>query len=104
MSASTGLSPKILLGQIAVSLRVMAGRQPLAGSFGADAPALWQAIGAGMVFTLLVTIYPGVGSSLTLFAATFIAQFIGVVLMILLMQMIIWMMERLPKRLEPALN
>ena len=67
MSVSSSLSPQILLGQIAISLRVMAGRQPLAGSFGADAPALWQAIGAGMVFTLLVTIYPGVGSSLSLF-------------------------------------
>ena len=89
MSASSGLSLQILLGQIAVSLRVMAGRQPLAGSFGVDPPALWQAIGAGMIFTLLVTIYPGVGSSLSLFAATFIAQFIGVVLMVLLMHMII---------------
>ena len=89
MSVSSGLTPQILLGQIAVSLRVMAGRQPLAGSFGADAPALWQAIGAGMVFTLLVTVYPGVGSSLSLFAATFIAQFIGVVLMLLLMHMIL---------------
>ena len=37
MSASSGLSPQILLGKIADSLRVMAGRQPLAGSFGADA-------------------------------------------------------------------
>ena len=89
MSASSGLSPQILLGQIAVSLRVMVGQKPLAGSFGEDAPALWQAIGAGMVFTLLVTIYPGVGSSMSLFAATFIAQFIGVVLMLLLMQMIL---------------
>ena len=54
MSASSGLSPQILLGKIANSLRVMAGRQPLAGSFGADAAALWQAIGAGMIFTFLV--------------------------------------------------
>ena len=89
MSASSGLSPQILLGQIAVSLRVMVGQKPVAGSFGEDAPALWQAIGAGMVFTLLVTIYPGVGSSMSLFAATFIAQFIGVVLMLLLMHMIL---------------
>ena len=89
MSASSSLSLQILLGRIAVSLRVMSGRQPLAGSFGADASALWQAIGAGMVFTLLVTIYPGVGSSLSLFVATFIAQFIGVVLMLLLMHMIL---------------
>ena len=89
MSASSGMSPQILFGQIAISLRVMAGRQPLAGSFGVDAPALWQAIGAGMVFTFLVTIYPGVGSSLSLFAATFIAQLIGVVLLLLLMQMIL---------------
>ncbi len=97
MSASSGLSPRILLGQIAVSLRVMAGRQPLAGSFGVDAPSLWQAIGAGMVFTLLVTFYPGVGSSLSLFAATFIAQFIGVVLMLLLMQMILRCVGRAQK-------
>jgi hypothetical protein len=100
MSASSGLSPKILLGQIAVSLRVMAGRQPLVGSFGVDASALWQAIGASMVFTLLVTIYPGVGSSVSLFAATFIAQFIGVVLMLLLMQMILRSVGR-PRKFLP---
>ena len=89
MSASSGLSPQVLLSQIAASLRVMAGRQPLAGSFITDTPALWQAIGAGMIFTLLVTAYPGIGSSLSLFAATFIAQFIGVVLMLLLIHMIL---------------
>jgi hypothetical protein len=100
MSASSGLSPKILLGQIAVSLQVMAGRQPLVGSFGVDASALWQAIGASMVFTLLVTIYPGVGSSVSLFAATFIAQFIGVVLMLLLMQMILRSVGR-PRKFLP---
>ena len=100
MTASPGLSPKILLAQIAVSLRVMAGRQPLAGSFGTGAPELWQAIGAGMVFTLLVTIYPGVGSSLSLFAATFIAQFIGVVLMLLLMHMILRAVGR-PQKFLP---
>ena len=100
MSESSGLSPQILLGQIAVSLRVMAGRQPLAGSFGADAPALWQAIGAGMVFTLLVTIYTGVGSSLSLFVATFIAQFIGVVLMLILMHIILRAVSR-PQKFLP---
>ena len=89
MPASSGLSPQILLGKIADSLRVMAGRQPLSGSFDVDAAALWQAIGASMIFTFLVTIYPGVGSSLSLFAATFIAQFIGIVLMLLLMHMIL---------------
>ena len=100
MSVSYSLSPQILLGQIAISLRVMAGRQPLAGSFGADAPALWQAIGAGMVFTLLVTIYPGVGSSFSLFVATFIAQFIGVVLMLILMHMILRAVSR-PQKFLP---
>ena len=100
MSASSGLSPQILLGKIADSLRVMAGRQPLVGSFGADAVALWQAIGAGMIFTFLVTIYPGVGSSLSLFAATFIAQFIGVVLMLLLMHMILRAIGR-PQKFLP---
>ena len=102
MSESSGLSPKILLGQIAISLRVMAGRQPLAGSFVTDASALWQAIGAGMIFTLLVTAYPGVGSSLSLFAATFIAQFIGVVLMLLLMHMILRGVDRSQKFLAFA--
>ena len=100
MSSSSGLSPKILLGQIAVSLRVMAGRQPLAGSFGSSASELWQAIGAGMVFTLLVTVYPGVGSSPSLFAATFIAQFIGVVLMLLLIHMILHAVGR-PQKFLP---
>ena len=100
MSESSGFSPQNLLVQIAVSLRVMTGRQPLAGSFGANTPALWQAIGAGMLFTLLVTIYPGAGSSLSLFAATFIAQFIGVVLMLLLMHMILRAVDR-PQKFLP---
>ena len=99
MSASSGLSPQILLRKIADSLQVMAGRQPLAGSFGSDAAALWQAIGAGMIFTFLVTIYPGVGSSLSLFAATYIAQFIGVMLMLLLMQI-----NQILKKLSKAIN
>ena len=85
MSLSTGLTPQILLGKVAVSLRVMAGRQPVVGSFATDQDDLWQAIAAGMIFTLLVTVYPGVGSSLSLFAGTFIVQFTGVILMLLLM-------------------
>ena len=97
MSLSTGLTPKNLLGQIAISLRVMAGRQPVVGSFGVDRDALWQAVAAGMIFTFLVTIYPGVDSSLSLFAGTFIAQFIGVILMLLLMNMILQAVDRSQK-------
>jgi Flp pilus assembly protein TadB len=59
------------------------------GSFATDQDDLWQAIAAGMIFTLLVTVYPGVGSSLSLFAGTFIVQFTGVILMLLLMHMIL---------------
>ena len=54
MSLSTGLTPQILLGKVAVSLRVMAGRQPVVGSFATDQDDLWQAIAAGMIFTLLI--------------------------------------------------
>ena len=72
----------------------------LSWQLGVDAPALWQAIGAGMIFTLLVTIYPGVGSSLSLFVATFIAQFIGVVLMLILMHMILRAVSR-PQKFLP---
>ena len=55
-----------------------------------------------MIFTFLVTIYPGVGSSLSLFAATFIAQFIGIVLMLLLMHMILCTIGRSQKFLPFA--
>jgi len=51
MSLSTGVTPQILLGKIAVSLRVMAGRQPVVGSFATNQDDLWQAIAAGMIFT-----------------------------------------------------
>lgn len=100
MSLSTGLTPQILLGKIAVSLRVMAGRQPVVGSFATDQDDLWQAIAAGMIFTLLVTVYPGVGSSLSLFAGTFIVQFTGVILMLLLMHMILRVVDR-PQKFLP---
>jgi len=102
MSLSTGLTPRALLGQIAVSLRVMAGRQPVAGSFAADANALWQAIGAAMIFTLLVTIYPGVDSNLSLFVGTLIAQFIGIILLLLLVHLILQAIGRPTKFLPFA--
>ena len=102
MSLSNVLTPQILLGKIAVSLRVMAGRQPVAGSFATDSDALWQAIAAGMIFTLLVTIYPGVDSSFSLFAGTFIAQFIGVILMLLLSNRILQAVGRSQKLLPFA--
>ena len=60
----------------------------------------WLIFAFVMIFTFLVTIYPGVGSSLSLFAATFIAQFIGVVLMLLLMHMILRAIDR-PQKFLP---
>lgn len=100
MSLSTGLAPKILIEKISVSLRVMAGRQPIAGSFALNSDGLWQAIAAGMIFTLFVTIYPGVGSSLSLFAGSFIAQFIGVILLLLLINTILQAVGR-PQKFLP---
>jgi hypothetical protein len=89
MSISTALAPRILFDKIAVSLRVMAGRQPVAGSFAVNSEALWQAICATMIFTFLVTIYPANGAALSLFVATFIAQFIGIILLLLLVHLIL---------------
>ena len=100
MSLSTGLTPQILIEKISVSLRVMAGRQPIVGSFTLNSDGLWQAVVAGMIFTLLVTIYPGVGSSLSLFAGSFIAQFIGVILLLLLINMILQAVGR-PQKFLP---
>ncbi len=102
MSSTNALAPRVLLNKIAVSLRVMAGRQPIAGSFEVDADALWQAIGATMIFTFLVTIYPAMGANLTLFTATFIAQFIGVVVLLLLVQLILQAVGRPTKFLHFA--
>jgi hypothetical protein len=102
MSLSAALAPSILLAKIATSLRVMAGRQPVAGSFGNDADALWQAIGAAMIFTFLVTIYPAMGASWSLFLATFIAQFIGIILLLLLVQLILQAIGRPAKFLPFA--
>ena len=100
MSLSTSLMPQILIEKISVSLRVMAGRQPVAGSFVLNSDGLWQAIAAGMIFTFIVTIYPGLGSNLSLFAGSFIAQFVGVIFLLLLINMILHAVGR-PQKFLP---
>ena len=100
MPLSKSLMPKSLFKNIAISLRVMSGRQPVVGSFSIDNNGLWQAIFAGMIFTLLVTFYPGIGSSPSLFLGTFLAQVIGVILMLLLIHLILRSVGR-PKKFLP---
>ena len=66
------------------TLLVMLGRRPISGSYVFDAPAVWQAIWASVIFTLIVSIYPGLRTGIGVLAANLILQLVAVVLMVLL--------------------
>ena len=89
MASLPNLSPSSLLSMIRVTLLVMLGRRPAIGSYEATAAGLWQAIAASVVFTLLVTIYPGLDRTPSLFFAALLLQLIGVILLVLVINMLL---------------
>jgi len=66
------------------TIMVMLGRRPISGSFVFDAPAVWQAIWASVIFTFIVSVYPGLRTGISVLAANLILQLVAVVLMVLL--------------------
>lgn len=66
------------------TLLVMLGRRPISGSYALDAPAVWQAIWASVIFTFIVSVYPGLRTGIGVLAANLILQLVAVVLMVLL--------------------
>lgn len=66
------------------TLLVMLGRRPISCSYALDAPAVWQAIWASVIFTFIVSVYPGLRTGVGVLAANLILQLVAVVLMVLL--------------------
>jgi hypothetical protein len=66
------------------TLLVMLGRRPISGSYAFDALAVWQAIWASVIFTFIVSVYPGLRTGIGVLAANLILQLVAVVLMVLL--------------------
>ena len=83
------LAPSRLIGLIKHTLLMMLGRRPMSGIFAFDAAAVWQAIWASVIFTFVVSIYPGVQSGFALLLANLLLQLLAVVLMVLLFVVIL---------------
>jgi hypothetical protein len=82
--ADNSLAMGRLLDLIKRTILVMLGRRPISGSYVFDAPAVWQAIWASVIFTFIVSVYPGLRAGIGVLAANLILQLVAVVLMVLL--------------------
>ena len=71
MVSLPNLSPSSLFALIRLTLLVLLGRKPAIGSYDTSPAGVWQAIAASIVFTLLVTIYPGLEATPNLFLPRF---------------------------------
>ena len=100
MASLPNLSPSSLFALIRVTLLVMFGRKPAIGSYDTSPAGVWQAIAASIVFTLLVTIYPGLEATPSLFFVALLLQLIGVVLLVLLINLLLKALGR-PDKLLP---
>ena len=100
MASLPNLSPSSLFALIRVTLLVMLGQKPAIGSYDTSPAGVWQAIAASIVFTLLVTIYPGLEATLSLFFAALLLQLIGVVMLVLLINLLLKALGR-PDKLSP---
>ncbi|NCF47986.1 MAG: hypothetical protein GWP36_00500 [Bacteroidetes bacterium] len=82
--ADNRLGPGSLAGLIKNTLLVMLGRRPLAGTFRTDADGMWQAIWASLIFTLLVSAFPGSQSGIGFLALYLTIQLVSVLFTVLL--------------------
>jgi hypothetical protein len=78
------LAPAVLLTYLKRTFLVMLGRLPVKGTFLVDAAGLWQAIWASLIFTLLVSLYPGMSHGAGLIFANMLMQVVAVLLMVVL--------------------
>ena len=58
------LSAARLTDLVKRTLMVMFGRRPVSGTNTLDVPAVWQAIWASMIFTVIVMVYPAITNGL----------------------------------------
>lgn len=100
MASWPDLSPSSLLSMVRTTLLVMVGRRPAIGSYNATPAGLWQAIAASVVFTVLVTLYPGLDSTPGLFFAAILLHVIGIVLLVLMINILLRTLGR-PAKLLP---
>ena len=82
--AENSLSVARLADLFKRTILVMLGRRPMSGSYVFDASAVWQAIWASVIFTFVVSVYPGLRTGVGVLAANLILQLVAVVLMVLL--------------------
>ena len=100
MASLPNLSPSSLFTLIRMTLLVMLGQKPAIGSYDTSPGGVWQAIAASIIFTLLVTIYPGLEATPSLFFIALLLQLIGVVLLVLLINLLLRALGR-PDKLFP---
>lgn len=82
--AHNSLAPARLFDLVRRTLLMMLGRRPISGSYVVDAPALWQAIWASVIFTFVVSVYPGLQYGISVLVTSLILQLVTVVLTVLL--------------------
>ena len=78
------LAPGVLFIYIKRTVLVMLGRLSIDDAFQANIPGLWQAIWSSMIFTFLVSVYPGIQNGLTLLFANMMMQMLAVLVMVFL--------------------
>ena len=78
------LAPGVLFTYIKRTVLVMLGKLSIDDAFQANIPGLWQAIWASMIFTFLVSVYPGIQNGLTLLFANMMMQMVAVLVMVFL--------------------
>ena len=78
------LAPGVLFTYIKRTVLVMLGKLSIDDAFQANTPGLWQAIWASMIFTFLVSVYPGMQNGLTLLFANMMMQMVAVLVMVFL--------------------
>jgi len=86
------LAPAVLLVYIKRTLLVMLGRLPANDAFATNVTGLWQAVWASLIFTFLVSVYPGIQTGLVLLFANMMMQLVAVVAMVLLFMRVLRMM------------
>ena len=78
------LSAARLTDLVKRTLMVMFGRRPVSGTYTLDAPSVWQAIWASMIFTVIVMIYPAITNGLMVLFTRLTVQLLAVVVTVLL--------------------
>ena len=78
------LAPGVLFIYVKRTLLMMLGKLSSDDGFQRNADGLWQAIWASLIFTFLVSLYPGIKTGLVLLFANLIMQMVAVLVMVLL--------------------